>query len=213
MALLLVTVLAACGITAPSSSATTSPPVAATATATSTTSLSTAQPTTTATPSSANSLYVNTEYRFSVALPSPYRKSARLSLATTSGQRPVAHDAFTARTDPDEGAVVSTNCETACPIWNYVAVVIVNTGAGSQTPRDWYTSSGGAVGQTIEDVTVDGRQAIKVTNGSTYELQYFVKDADRMFRLGYLIYPLHAVPAGATKGKLEQILAGFRFTP
>lgn len=158
--------------------------------------------------------YVNTEYKFSVLLPSPYRKSERLSLPTTGQQRPAAHDAFTARTEADEVAVTGMGCQTACPIWNYVAVVIINTGARAQTPRDWYTSAGGAVGQTIEDVTVDGRPAIKVTNGSRFELQYLVKDGDRMIEFAYQTYPSFSpVPVGAARDKLQQILTSFRFIP
>jgi hypothetical protein len=121
-------------------------------------------------------------YKFSLLLPAPYRNSARLSLASTGG-RPAAQDAFTARTDADEATVSGTGCQTACPIWNYVAVVQIYTGAGSQTPRQWYTELGGAAGETIEDTTIDGRQAIKVTNGATYPLQYAVKDGDRIFQI------------------------------
>lgn len=170
-------------------------------------------PATTAPPSPTIAPYVNAAYKFSVTLPAPSRKSVRLSLADTGAQRPAAQDAFTARTDADEAALAGTSCQTICPIWNYVAVVIVYTGAGSQTPRQWYASSGGSVGETIEDTTVDGRQAIKVTNGATYPLQYFIKDGDRMFRNAYSVYPDMAVPAGASKEKLESVLTSFRFTP
>lgn len=159
--------------------------------------------------------YVNSLYKFSLSLPAPYRNSARLSIANTGG-RPAEQDAFTARTDADEATVSGTGCETACAIWNYVAVVQIYNGAGSETPRQWYASFGGAVGQTIEETTVDGRQAAKVTNGATYPLQYLIKDGDRMFRIALQSYspsPDMAIPAGASMNKLEQILASFRFMP
>lgn len=187
------------------------PPTASPAT---TTASPTAPPVTKAGPF-ASPLYVNAAHRFSVVLPAPYRNSGPLSLANTGSQRPVAHDAFTARTDDDETAQSARSCQTACPIWNYVAVVIVNAGAGAQTPRQWYTAFSGAVGETIEDMTVDGRPAVKITNGARFPVQFVVKDGDRMFELAYQIYSadFSAVPPSASRDKLDQILASFRFTP
>jgi hypothetical protein len=158
--------------------------------------------------------YTNNLYKFSLSLPVPYRNSARLSYSNTGGG-PAAQDAFTARTDADESTVSGTRCETACPIWNYVAVIQVYTGVGSQTPRQFYTAFGGAVGEMIEDTTVDGRQAVKVTNGVPYQFQYLVKDGDRIFRIADQMYPadMFSVPAGASKSKLEQILSSFKFMP
>src|SRR5687767_2597974 len=73
--------------------------------------------------------YVNSQYKFSLSLPAPYRKSARLSNLNMGG-RPAGQDVFTARTDADEATVAETGCQTACPIWDYVAVVQIYTGAG-----------------------------------------------------------------------------------
>jgi len=63
-------------------------------------------------------------------------------------------------------------------------------------------------------VTVDGRPAIRVINGAEIyvPVQLIVKDGDRMFRIGYMV-TREPVPAGASREKLEQILASFRFTP
>ena len=169
---------------------------------------------TTAAPSPTAATYTNTSYAFRLSLPEPYRKSARLSLANTGSQRPAAQDVFTARTEAHEASVSSEPCQTGvCSIWNYVAVVSVNLGAGTQTPREWYTSTSFSAGEVIEDMTVDARPAAKITNGSRYPLQYVVKEGDRMFVVGYHIHPNVQVPTGATKEKLEQILASFRFAP
>jgi hypothetical protein len=159
--------------------------------------------------------YVNETYKFSVVLPEPYRKSARLSIASTGGQRPAAQDAFTARTEADEAVASRQTGETAAPIWNYVAVIHVFTGTGSQTPRDFYNALSYSQGQIIEDVTVDRHQAVKVTNAPSYPIEYLIKDGDRMFMLGYTIYAPGAfdVPAGATREKLEQIITSFTFLP
>jgi len=62
------------------------------------------------------------------------------------------------------------------------------------------------------DTTVDGRQAVKITNGTHPPLEYIIKDGTRMFRISYQIYPLFAVPVGATKEKLLTIVESFRFT-
>lgn len=155
--------------------------------------------------------FVDRTYGFSLVLPEPYRKSERLSLASTGSDRPAATYAFTARSVEDEAALAGQRCETACPIWNYVAVVEVHTRVGTQSPRDWYTAFGGATGERIEELTVDGRPAVKVTNGAPYPAQLIVKDGDQILRVGYEVYDLQAAPPGASKDKLERILGSFRF--
>ena len=135
-----------------------------------------------------------------------------MSFANTGG-RPVAQDAFTARTDADEAVVAGASCETACPIWNYVAVVAVFPSTQSETPRQWYAAFGGATGQVIEDTTVDRRVAIRVTNGVPYATELVVKDGDRIFLVAYSIRSDMATPAGASKDELDAILALFRFVP
>ncbi|HEX6060794.1 MAG TPA: hypothetical protein VF001_01895 [Candidatus Limnocylindria bacterium] len=160
-------------------------------------------------------MYVNPTLKFSFVLPEPYRKSVRLSIASTGGQRPAAADAFTARTEVDEAIPSRSVGETAAAIWNYVAVVDVFTGTGTQSPRDFYNAFSYSQGQKIEDVTVDGHQAVKVTNAPSYPIEYLIKDGDRMFMLGYTIYQpgMFDVPPGATREKLDAILASFKFVP
>jgi hypothetical protein len=135
---------------------------------------------------------------------------------TNAGQRPAVQDAFSARTDAEEAAIGNEGCHTACPLWNYVAYVVVNTGTGSETPRQYLDSQGGTARQIIEDTTVDGRPAIRVTDGGPYPMQFVIKDGDRIFVIAYLIYPETtgiSVPVSASKEKLDQILASFRFIP
>ena len=186
-----------------------------TATATPTPVASTARPTPSPTPSTTpTGLYVNMTEKFSVVLPPPYRVSTRAINGTVSPQRDQV--AFTARTEADEASIDTSGCHTACPLWQGVAYVIVNTGTGSQTPRQYYAAQGGSVSQVIEDATVDGRTAIKVTNGVPFPMQFIIKDGDRIVVVAYLIYPPEngmAMPAGATKEKLEAILASFKFLP
>lgn len=156
--------------------------------------------------------YSNSLYKFSLSLPPPYRNSERLRLSSTGG-RPDGQEVFTARTDADEATVAGTGCQTACPIWDHVAVVQIYSGAGSDTPRDWYMRSGGATGETIEATAVDGRPAVKITNGATYPLQYIIKDGDRMFRLAAQYYSQPDMAASLLIFKLKQILTSFRFIP
>jgi hypothetical protein len=188
--------------------------------ATPATTLSVATQTPSPTPSPApstpspTSLYVNSTYKFSVALPVPYRKSLRAVIGDSTAQR--YQDAFSARTDAEEAALDTSGCHTACPLWQYVAYVIVNTGTGSQTPRQYYAAQGGSVSQVIEDTLVDGRTAISVTSGVPFPMQFIIKDGDRIVVVAYQLYPPEngmAVPAGATKEKLDSILASFHFTP
>jgi hypothetical protein len=160
------------------------------------------------------SLYVNSTYKFSIMLPAPYRQSLRAVIGDSTAPR--HQDAFTARTDAEEASIDTSGCHTACPLWQYVAYVIVNTGIGSQTPRQYYAQQGGSVSEVIEDTLVDGRTAISVTNGVPFPMQFIVKDGDRIVVVAYQRYPPEngmAVPAGATTEKLDSILASFRFTP
>jgi hypothetical protein len=159
------------------------------------------------------SAYSNSLYKFSLSLPAPYRNSERLRLTSTGG-RPDGQEAFTARTDADEATVAGTGCQTACPIWDHVAVVQIYLGAGTDTPRAWYTRFGGAVGETIEETTVDGRPAVKIRNGVPYPLQYIIKEDDRMFRVAMQYYSQSPDMAGSVLlFKLDQILTSFRFMP
>ncbi len=198
----------------PSGQVATVPSASPTATAT-----ATATPTPTATPSPSPSptqagLYVNQTYKFSVVLPPPYRVSTRAINGTVTPER--GQVAFTARTEADEASIDTSGCHTACPLWQGVAYVIINTGTGSQTPRQYYDAQGGSVSQVIEDTTVDGRTAIKVTNGVPFPMQLIIKDGDRIYVVAYQIYPPEngmAMPAGATKEKLDAILASFTFLP
>jgi hypothetical protein len=192
-----------------------SPSPAATATITATaTATSTPAPSPTPSPTPIGT-YDNSTWKFSVSLPDPYRRSVRLSITSTGGSRPAAADAFTARTEADEATLANQRCETACAIWNYVAVVDEFTGTGTQSPRDFYNAFSFSRDQQIEDITVDGHRAVKVTNGPSYPIEYLIKDGDRMFMLGYTIYSpgTYDVPAGATKEKLDAILASFKFLP
>jgi len=189
------------------------PSASPTATAT-----ATATATPTATPSASPSptpvgLYVNQTYRFSVVLPPPYRVSSRAINGAVTPER--GQVAFTARTEADEASIDTSGCHTACPLWQGAAYVIINTGTGAQTPRQYYDAQGGAVGQVIEDTTVDGRTAIKVTNGVPFPMQFIIKDGDRIIVVAYQIYSGNGMemPVGATKEKLDALLASFHFLP
>lgn len=173
------------------------------------------QPTGSPTPASPAGLYVNQTWKFSVILPPPYRRSARLSIENSGSQRPAAADAFTARTEPDEAGLANQRCDTACAIWNYVAVVDVFTGTGTQSPRDFYNAFSYSRDQQLQDITVDGHAGLKVTNAPSYPIEYLIKDGDRMFMLGYTIYQpgTYDVPPGASKEKLDAILTSFKFVP
>ena len=157
--------------------------------------------------------FIDRTLGFSVTLPDPYRRSV-LS-RTFPSDKPAAQDAFTARTAADEETLARDQCETACRIWNYVALVeVFPNEAGTGTPREWYTRFSYAAGEKIQEVLVDGRPAVRVDGGATYTVQYVIRDGDRVVRAAYLIAPpdlLGPPPAGASRDKLEQILASFRF--
>lgn len=160
--------------------------------------------------------YVNSVYKFSLELPPPYRKTDRLSIVDTGGTRPAAQDAFTARTPGDEITSGQGCGHTACAIWNYVAVVEAwPDEASTGAPREWYQRYSYAEGERFQELTVDGRPAVRIDGGATYPVQYIVRDGTRVFRVAYLIYPpaFAPPPVGASRDKLEQILRSFRFAP
>jgi hypothetical protein len=158
--------------------------------------------------------YTNATLGFTVTLPDPYRRSAWLSM-TFTGDKPAAQDVFTARTPADEDALANPPCETACRIWNYVALVQVYPNeASTGTPRAWYQRFSGAVGERIQDVTVDGRPAVRIDDGATYPVQYIVRDGARIVRVAYSFASPDLVgppPPGGSREKLEQIVMSFRF--
>jgi hypothetical protein len=68
-------------------------------------------------------------------------------------------------------------------------------------------------GETIQELTIDGRPAIRVTGGNTYPVQIVIEDQTWMLRVAYTISSeIGPAPPGASKEKLEQILASFHFT-
>jgi hypothetical protein len=160
--------------------------------------------------------YANQAFLYYLTLPDPYRKSEVLSQSfsgpdVASGESPATVEVLTARSVSEEQSLACPRSGTACPIWDYVAVVEYFT--DFMTPRQWYAKRGGVGGETIEDLVIDGRTAIKVTNGGPYPVQLIVRDGNFMFRVGFQIYstdPARA-PTGASRAKLEQIVASFHF--
>jgi hypothetical protein len=139
----------------------------------------------------------------------------RLPVTFPNGSQVAAQDVFTVLT-PEQEAAGSKNCETACPVWDYTLPVAISTNAGSMTPRQWYDAGriGFSTGSTLEDVTVSGRAALKITGSARYPVEYLVADGrGRMFDLAYTFRPERPAPPGASTDKLNQMLASFTFVP
>lgn len=170
-----------------------------------------ASPTTAASPSPQGER-VNTTYGFKVTLPDPYRVSDRLTTTFPPGTNPLAQDAFTVRTKLEEDRLARQSCETACEIWTYVAIVEIWSYRGPASPREWYSATSGAMGETFTDMRIDGRPAVRIDKGATFPVQVVVRDGDRMFKIAYQILSGYDVPAGASQDKLERIIASFHFT-
>ena len=186
----------------------------------------TPSPTATATPSPsptasasatatfAGTPYVNTRWQYSLVLPPPYRHSDLLSFKSIppEPQQPKASDAFTARTLEDERAT-SSPCETSCPAWNYVVTVEVWTNAGSMSPREWVDSghAGFFAGQKVEDTTISGRPAVRVTSAEGRPFKWLVAKEGRMYVLDEIVNDQMPVPPGASRDKLDAIVASFNF--
>ncbi|HTD63378.1 MAG TPA: hypothetical protein VK732_01435 [Verrucomicrobiae bacterium] len=219
-ALLLIVAVAVFAIFARSRQDTTglaSPTPTATATATAS---PTATPSPTLRPSSSPTAifvgtpYVNATWQYSLVLPPPYRHSDLLSFKSVppDPQQPKASDAFTARTLEDERAT-SSPCETSCPAWNYVVTVEVWTNAGSMSPREWVDSghAGFFAGQKVEDTTISGRPGVRVTSAEGRPFKWLVAKEGRMYVLDVMVNDQMPVPPGATRDKLDAIVASFNF--
>jgi hypothetical protein len=158
--------------------------------------------------------YVNVTWSYSLVLPPPYRHSDLLSFKSVppDPQQPKASDAFTARTPEDERAT-SNPCETSCPAWNYVVTVEVWTNAGSMTPREWVDSghAGFFAGQKLEDTTMSGRPAVRVTTAEGRPFKWLVAKDGRMYVLDELVNDQMPIPPGASRDKLDAIVASFTF--
>jgi len=167
-----------------------------------------------ATATFAGTLYVNTTWQYSLVLPPPYRHSTLLSFKSIppEPQQPKASDAFTARTLEDERAT-SSPCETSCPAWNYVVTVEVWTNAGSMSPREWVDSghAGFFAGQKVEDTTISGRPAVRVTSAEGRPFKWLVAKEGRMYVLDEMVNDQMPVPPGASRDKLDAIVASFNF--
>ena len=167
-----------------------------------------------ATATFAGTPYVNTTWQYSLVLPPPYRHSDLLSFKSIppEPQQPKASDAFTARTVEDERAT-SSPCETSCPAWNYVVTVEVWTNAGSMSPREWVDSghAGFFAGQKVEDTTISGRPAVRVTSAEGRPFKWLVAKEGRMYVLDEMVNDQMPVPPGASRDKLDAIVASFNF--
>jgi len=167
-----------------------------------------------ATATFAGTPYVNTTWQYSLVLPPPYRHSDLLSFKSIppEPQQPKASDAFTARTLEDERAT-SSPCETSCPAWNYVVTVEVWTNAGSMSPREWVDSghAGFFAGQKVEDTTISGRPAVRVTSAEGRPFKWLVAKEGRMYVLDEMVNDQMPVPPGASRDRLDAIVASFNF--
>ena len=167
-----------------------------------------------ATATFAGTPYVNTRWQYSLVLPPPTRHSDLLSFKSIppEPQQPKASDAFTARTVEDERAT-SSPCETSCPAWNYVVTVEVWTNAGSMSPREWVDSghAGFFAGQKVEDTTISGRPAVRVTSAEGRPFKWLVAKEGRMYVLDEIVNDQMPVPPGASRDKLDAIVASFNF--
>jgi hypothetical protein len=154
--------------------------------------------------------FTNAKFGYSIVLTQPYHLSSALT-TTFDGAHPAAQDVFTVQT-PEQEAAGSKNCETACPVWDYTLLVAIYTDAGSMTPRQWYDAGnvGFSTGSTLEDINISGRPALKITGSARFPVEYLVADGrGRMFDLAYTIRPDRSAPAGASRDKLEQMIASF----
>jgi len=165
-------------------------------------------------PSGPVTAYASQTLGYSVQLPAGWRRSSVLSAMVNNGNLKVGHELFTIRSTADEAGVLNDPGPGAG--WSYVAVVEQWRDPLAWTPMAWATDpllAGWAQGQVVENATLDGHVAAKVTNGPRFSVAYYVYDAGRMFVVGYKIDAPDWKPSAATESDLQAIVASFHITP
>jgi len=165
-------------------------------------------------PSGPAAAYASQSLGYSVQLPAAWRRSTALSALVNNGSLKVGHEVFTVRSTADEAGVLNDPGPGAA--WSYVAVVEQWRDPLAWTPLAWATDpllAGWAQGQVVENATIDGHVAAKVTNGPRFSVAYYVYDAGRMFVVGYKIDRPDWKPSAATESDLRAIVASFHITP
>jgi hypothetical protein len=151
---------------------------------------------------------------YEVQLPGTWRRSSTLSALVRNGTLKLGHDVFTIRSVADEaGALVDPGPGAA---WSYVAVVEQWRDPSGWSAMAWATDpllAGWAKGQVVESAVIDGRAAVKITNGPRFSVAYYVQDGARMFVVGYKIDAPDWKPSAATEAELRAIVASFHITP
>ena len=158
--------------------------------------------------------YISQALGYDVQLPGPWRRSTVLSANVHNGNLKVGHEVFTIRTVADESGVLNDPGPGAA--WSYVAVVEQWRDPSGWTPIAWATDpllAGWAQGQVVENATIDGHVAAKVTNGPRFSVAYYVQDRDRMFVVGYKVDAPDWKPSAAAEADLRAIVASFHITP
>ena len=160
------------------------------------------------------SAYASQTLGYSVQLPAAWRRSAVLSALVNNGNLKLGHEVFTIRSTADEAGVLNDPGPGAA--WSYVAVVEQWRDPLAWTPMAWATDpllAGWAKGQVVENATIDGHAAAKVTNGPRFSVAYYVYDAGRMFVVGYKVDAPDWKPSAAAESDLRTIVASFHITP
>jgi hypothetical protein len=158
--------------------------------------------------------YTSQTLGYSVQLPAAWRRTAVLSAMVNNGNLKVGHEVFTIRSTGDEAGVLNDPGPGAA--WSYVAVVEQWRDPLGWTAMAWATDpllAGWAQGQVVENATIDGHIAAKVTNGPRFSVAYYVYDAGRMFVVGYKIDAPDWKPSAATESDLRAIVASFHISP
>jgi hypothetical protein len=143
--------------------------------------------------------YASPTLGYSVQLPAPWRRSTVLSALVNNGNLKLGHEVFTIRSTADEAGELNDPGPGAA--WSYVAVVEQWRDPLAWTPMAWATDpllAGWAKGQVVENATIDGHVAAKVTNGPRFSVAYYVYDAGRMFVVGYKVDRPDWKPSAAT---------------
>lgn len=150
-------------------------------------------------------------FGFAVDVPDSWRRSEVLSTIIAGNPILLGHEVFTSRTVSEEQALLAHD-EWMGPAWGWTVIVIAHNNPQQLTAAQWATSihAGAREGQVIENVTLAGQGAVRITGGARFPVQYFLNYKGVMYLVAYNTHRERA--AGVDENTLKAIVASFRFT-
>jgi hypothetical protein len=150
-------------------------------------------------------------FGFAVDVPANWRRSDVLSTIIAGDPIFLGHEVFTSRTVSEEEALLEHD-EWMGPAWGWTVIVVAHNNPQQLSAAQWATSihAGAREGQVIENLTFAGQNAVRITGGARFRVQYFINYKGVMYLVAYNTH--RETATGVDENTLKAIVASFRFT-